>query len=250
LDWLTILIVATVAIGGLWNVYEANAPMIEVVPRFTLSDGPLNWLRQNDPTTYYIDVPISTAWHQGILSREFYWINAWYGWELLSTPQSDWNMTIPADSSHGKYLIVPDIVPPIENNARLLTSISHHNIYLLRDSLPYTFVYNPTDPQPAEVTEAAARWPNPNELDVRAIATADETLVVQVMSYPGWSVSVDGSAQPLLDASGFLAVAAQPGRHTYRFSFSPLSAKLGLICSMLAIGLLIVYGLRRRKPNR
>src|SRR5205814_2001693 len=58
------------------------------------------------------------------------------------------------------------------------------------------------------------------------------------VSFPGWTVRVDGVEQPLLRADRiFRAVQLAPGEHEVLFEYKPLSFRLGGLLSLLAIGL-------------
>jgi uncharacterized membrane protein YfhO len=87
-------------------------------------------------------------------------------------------------------------------------------------------------------------------VSVTATAQAGDYVVALVNHYPGWSVTVDGAQQALLNVSGYLGAAAQPGPHTYRFVFSPPSVMLGLAISLITACGLIGYSVWGRTTAR
>jgi Bacterial membrane protein YfhO len=94
----------------------------------------------------------------------------------------------------------------------------------------------------------------PNGLELNASAVEPSVLVLSQIDYPGWKAFVDGRAVALTRANyAFPAILIPPGRHQVRFSFDPLTFKLGLALSVLAATILIVMVLRgtdRSNPHR
>src|SRR5207248_5912998 len=78
----------------------------------------------------------------------------------------------------------------------------------------------------------------PNRVAVEASTLRIGYLVLADVSFPGWTVRVDGVEQPLLRADRiFRAVQLAPGEHEVLFEYKPLSFRLGGLLSLLAIGL-------------
>lgn len=250
LSLLALSIVVVIALSGLWDVFQANSRLITTAPRFTGGDKLLDWLQQTDRSTYYLNSPISNGWHQPIVRRGFYWINAWYAWGLREIPSDQWDITIPSLKINGKYLIVAAGQVPLEPDAKKIEEINGNVVYRLPSSPPFAFLYRDTA-LPEKTIEVSAQWTSPNELAMTADGQVGDSLVTMVNFYPGWSVIVDDRPQPVLNASGFLGVTAQPGVHTYRFTFSPLSFRMGLMMSGFALALVIglVFYQRRRPPG-
>jgi len=64
--------------------------------------------------------------------------------------------------------------------------------------------------------------------------------------YPGWKVKVDGKKSKILRADyTFRSVPLLAGEHTVKFYYDPLSFKLGLIISVVSLGLLAILTLRQ-----
>jgi uncharacterized membrane protein YfhO len=78
-----------------------------------------------------------------------------------------------------------------------------------------------------EGSQAAVTTWMPNRVEVSA--TGPGTLVLSEISYPGWSVTVDGQQSTIETAEGGLrAVRLDAGRHEVIFSFRPVSVYAGL----------------------
>jgi uncharacterized membrane protein YfhO len=77
-------------------------------------------------------------------------------------------------------------------------------------------------------------------------------LVLSELSYPGWRVTVDGAAAPLLEANGLLrAVALEAGTHQVELAYQPASVTVGLALSAatllaVVVGLALLAARRRR----
>ncbi|MCA1552994.1 MAG: YfhO family protein, partial [Chloroflexi bacterium] len=78
-------------------------------------------------------------------------------------------------------------------------------------------------------------------LSLRTRSAANGLLVFSEIAYPGWQVSVDGRAQPLLSADGVLmAVMLDAGEHDVQLTFDPDLVKIGAALS--GISLLLCLG--------
>jgi len=68
----------------------------------------------------------------------------------------------------------------------------------------------------------------------------DSILVVSQMFYPGWKARVDGKDVSVFPANfGLTAIAVNAGSHDIVFRFAPLSFKIGLIVSLLSVGITV-----------
>jgi hypothetical protein len=89
----------------------------------------------------------------------------------------------------------------------------------------------------------------PEEVAIEVTADRDCYLLVQDSYYPGWKVSVDGLARPVLMTDlGTRAVEVPAGRHSVVMKFAPTSLKFGLVASSVGIILGVIYATRRKKP--
>jgi O-antigen/teichoic acid export membrane protein len=98
--------------------------------------------------------------------------------------------------------------------------------------------------QPARVTSY-----EPNELFIEVDLPTAGYLVLADNYFPGWRAydtrpNLDEQEIPIYRANGtFRAVVLQPGQHSVRFKYTPLSIKLGLFVSFTAgVSLLLVLG--------
>ncbi len=77
-------------------------------------------------------------------------------------------------------------------------------------------------------------------------------LIVQDIYYPGWQATVDGGPGRILRTDmGFRAVPLESGRHRIVLEFRPKSFNIGLLLSLIGIGLSVLYATKakpRRKP--
>ncbi|WP_263452474.1 YfhO family protein [Hyalangium gracile] len=90
-------------------------------------------------------------------------------------------------------------------------------------------------------------------LEVEVDACDESYLVVSDSHYPGWRATLDGNATEIHRADFALrAVRVPPGPHRVRFEYAPLSFRVGLTVSLLALAGLVasVLGSARRQPPR
>jgi hypothetical protein len=81
---------------------------------------------------------------------------------------------------------------------------------------------------------------NINNIALEVNNPADGFLVLSEIYYPGWKAFVDGQPTKVLKADYALrAVQLPAGRHTVRFTFDPLSFKIGGLLSILGLGFLV-----------
>lgn len=90
----------------------------------------------------------------------------------------------------------------------------------------------------------------PDAVEVRAHLAADGYLVLLDTWYPGWEATVDGAPAPIYRAYSIVrAVFVPAGEHTVRFNYRPLSFRLGVALSGLALAITVVAWLRTRWPR-
>jgi hypothetical protein len=87
---------------------------------------------------------------------------------------------------------------------------------------------------------------------VLSVSTPTRALLVLTdLFWPGWRVSIDGEERRIQRADYlFRGVAVEPGRHTIRFWYDPLSVKLGFAISAATLVLLVVWAVARAYPMR
>jgi hypothetical protein len=143
------------------------------------------------------------------------------------------------------YVVPHAIVEPdgVRTLARLAAPAFDARTHAIVDESPAIV------PQPG-ATGTATLIRDDADVVVIAVETSGNALLVLTDThYPGWSVTVDGRATPLLRANYlFRAVALPGGAHEVRFAFRPRSFLLGVLLTLsaglCAVGLLVW----RRRP--
>jgi hypothetical protein len=111
-----------------------------------------------------------------------------------------------------------------------------------------------TGPATGAPSGASVTWQvrEPERLALAVNTPQPAILVLSELSYPGWRVTVDGAAAPLLEANGLLrAVALEAGSHQIELTYRPTSLTAGLVISaalLVAVvaGLAVLAARRRR----
>jgi len=76
----------------------------------------------------------------------------------------------------------------------------------------------------------------PSRVEVKVDAACKGMLILNDVYYPGWRVTVDGTSQTLYEAYGVVkGVVVDKGTHAVVFEYSPWSAKLGGLLSLLGL---------------
>lgn len=94
----------------------------------------------------------------------------------------------------------------------------------------------------------------PENFTIQVKTSANALLSLAHPDYPGWSATLDNQPVPILRAYGvFSAVAVPAGEHTVRFSYNPLSYRVGVLISLLTwVGLIAASAalwIRHRQDN-
>ena len=117
------------------------------------------------------------------------------------------------------------------------------------DPLASVLLSNPVDFAPStqfsgKVEEVVYR---PNHVTVKTFQEGDGFLVLMDSYFPGWTVTVDGREQLILQANHFYrAVQLDSGPHTLEFDYFPEGYKEGLVVSAIALLILMVLPLWNR----
>jgi len=81
----------------------------------------------------------------------------------------------------------------------------------------------------------------PNHVTVKTSQEGNGFLVLMDSYFPGWTVTVDGEEQPVLQGNHFYrAVQLGPGQHTLEFAYMPEGFRLGLVISSACLSLIII----------
>lgn len=80
-----------------------------------------------------------------------------------------------------------------------------------------------------------------NEINIDVNTDANKLLFLSDTYYPGWKASVDGKEAKIYRADyAFRAIVVPKGHHLVKFSYDPLSFRIGYSITLLSIGLLII----------
>lgn len=94
----------------------------------------------------------------------------------------------------------------------------------------------PASPSPETSSSAVIVYQQPQELKIEANLAANGYLVLLDTFYPGWVATLDGQPIPIYRANYIVrAVFVPAGQHVINFEYRPLSFKLGLGLSLLAL---------------
>ncbi len=95
----------------------------------------------------------------------------------------------------------------------------------------------------ADTESAVVTTFTPNRLSMRVNAVADGLLLLSEIDYPGWRASVDGVLTPITRVDSVLrGVPISAGAHTVEMRFDPMSFKIGIAMSLVAL-LIFVGGM-------
>lgn len=242
--WATARVGATLLIAFLvWSaadVYSVNRRHIGARERYQPHYELIEWLRQSDPSVYYVSTG-QGGWHGAVVSNGIRYLDAWYGLEPILPAQGATNLR--PVRARPKYMALGNDQAPDQPH-ELARRFAQHSVWRLPRSLPFAFVVSNAllmDPaRGAELTAAEVRSlepvsATPNRIALQAEGVEGETLVVLTSAYRGWRATVDGRPAALRNVGGYLAVSLQGGAHRYEFTFSPTSFWVGLALSATTV---------------
>jgi hypothetical protein len=240
--------VAGVLLGFMaWSVndiYQTNRSAILRNDAFLAADHAASWLRQHDPSVYFVGD--FNSWHQAWLSNGLRYLNAWYHYEDIRRLDGMLNIRqVEARPNYWALSSDRQVSPDMGADPVAVQTIESVTLYQMPHSLPYAFlvadallkVQDQSELRRDDVTALAPYIPDPNRIELIAQAASGESLVALTTNYPGWRLTVDGRSAPLQNVGGYLAAEAQPGTHQYVFSYQPTSFYLGLFISLLCLTL-------------
>ncbi len=156
--------------------------------------------------------------------------------------------------------LVPDtgieIIPDEDQQlARVKTAFDPERSVVLAEPLVATEVTEAKVPSSMNAARPQVTWVSKrtNDFDLKVDADRSSMLVVSQVYYPGWKAYVDGHAVSVVPADQALSAIPIPaGSHAVRFSFDPLSFKLGLALTLAAALLALAlswHGLKHAASN-
>ena len=88
----------------------------------------------------------------------------------------------------------------------------------------------------------------PESIEISTSSTTPAILVLADQYFPGWNATVDGQPTEILPADHALrAVYVPSGSHTIRFTYDPLSFRLGTIATLLALATIAALWFRQTR---
>lgn len=204
----------------------------------------MRWLRQYDLSTYYVRFNPNNSMHDAVLSSNLYFMDAWY--HFLDIRKFDGMLNRRNVQGRPNYVVQTVAEPAPETPAEIIYQIKDINVFYLAESLPYAFSVKNIELQKgseagelkhSDVLPLTPYVDGPNQLEIITSGQPDDLLVVMITNYPGWKAIVDGKPLLMQNVGGYLAVDMLPGVHKYVFSFQPRSVYIGLIISLLFVGL-------------
>lgn len=224
---------------SLSDVYRVNQRFsMHPNPRLAVARDTLGWLRQMDPTPFYVDLGGQYFWANWMAyayEYEMPVINLHYN-RRVRTFDEQLESASPFHAQAKYYLLNQD--QPAPPGVILLATVNGVNVYQNPNALPYAFsVANPAGPiTTTTATPHRAALDGPNRIIVRAAGeSGGGRLVVLGSDYPGWRLRVDGEPAALQPLNGYLGAALLPGEHSYVFEFRPPLHAIGLAISLLSL---------------
>lgn len=250
LRWLVVT-AASVVLGGLilWSVgdvFSTNARPTRTREHYAPAFEVMRWLRSYDLSDYY--VRSGNDWHAAILSNGLRYLEAWYHFSDIRRDDDQVNTRgVFARPNYVVWSAAAPLQRPEWPDPLPVKNFETHTVYRLPHSLPLAFTASKsqlTDSSQPElkredVTALTPFFPGPNDVEVIAPGNPDSLLVLMITRYPGWTVKVNGREQPLENVGGYMAVELQPGTHKYEFAFRPRSFFMGLLVSLLSLGVVV-----------
>lgn len=101
---------------------------------------------------------------------------------------------------------------------------------------------------PTGKAEARIADYQPTYVKIAANTSQPGFLVLSDAYYPGWTAYLNGATVPILRANyAFRAVKLSEGNNALEFKYEPLSLYLGSAITLIALFILILFSMRKRK---
>ncbi len=231
---------------GVYDTYQTNHVHIFLEEDYQPAYRVTQWLKQYDNSDYYVRHNPVGSWHLAMLSSRLKYIDAWYHWtdiRRFDDPQLN-NRPVEATPL---YFIQSSQDKPPEGRWQIVKEIEGNAIYKMSDSLPIAFktpliTLQANENEKLKNGDVIALTPffiKNDAIEIIANGSTEDVLVVLVTHYPGWQVKVDGRNAVLDQAGGYLAVKMKEGTHRYQFEFHPTLFYLGLIISLVCLGIIL-----------
>jgi 4-amino-4-deoxy-L-arabinose transferase-like glycosyltransferase len=224
-----------------FDVFSINSTILYPAPQYEPAYAATRWIREHDPGDFFVYRDPNNGWWDAIIGQKMVFLDSWYHFDDIH--QGEYGPSDHRVAPRPHYLMQAASNPaPTDPGTERIYDRDGVAIFRLPESLPLAFVVDEdrlSDLEHTltldEVSPLTPFFPTPNRAEVIIDGKAAQKLVLLVTAYPGWTLEVDGRAQPLSDISGNLAASVQPGVHRYAFSFRPASFIFGLTISLIAL---------------
>jgi hypothetical protein len=172
-------------------------------------------------------------------SNTKYWIDS----EALTPYLDNYPVVLPnrvkiLDGVLPRAYLVPRMKVPNEDG-HLLNTYYKESFDPLKEVLLYKAVDFKESPHFKGTVEHVGY--RPNHVTVKTSQEGNGFLVLMDSYFPGWTVTVDGEEQPVLQGNHFYrAVQLGPGQHTLEFDYIPEGFRMGLVISSTCVFLIII----------
>ncbi len=225
------------------DVFMTNRPIAQTVERDINAFAAMTWLRQTDPTVFYTRHNPDNAAYAAANANELRLIQIWYHYRDIRNPDS--HSPFRPVTGNPKYQVQSMLHDTLPEQSDLIYEKDGYGVYQSRTSLPFAFLIDKAtlaggaaagEVTRQEVAEQTAYMPGPNQVEIVASSRGGETLIALVTDYPGWQLWVDGRRADKYEVSGYLAADTLPGTHEYVFKFISLPFRVGLLISLVCLG--------------
>jgi hypothetical protein len=227
---------------------ELFAPLMPIDPN---TDRALRWLRSADDGVYYVHLS------QGLDAYNTYnhrvrFFNMDEGWKPDALP-TYFGVFGQLEATPRYQVMAQGDPPPYPYNEIVYQEAV--TIYDVRDPIPFAYtVDEATLTIPMPITADQVRPVEPMAISTNRMAfgvasdDAGEYLVVSVIAFPGWRVTTELGPTPLQPVGRYLGVELLPGAHIYTFYYSFRPFWIGLMITLLTLGMCLVWGLGLPAP--
>ena len=231
-------------IVGVWDEFNTNGQFINTEEEYAPAYQVMEWLRNYDSSEYYVRNNPTNGWLYAVISSKLRFIDAWYHWSDIR--KFDGQINHRSVQAKPNYIVqAPSEPVQTENGAYIIQQINDYDIYYLPESLPMAFSVDYStlveddagELRKSDVAPLTPYFSGTNAVEIIAQAKAGEELVLLVTKYPGWKLTVDGKPAEIENVGGYLATRMLDGIHLYRFVFRPIPFYVGLVISLISLGI-------------
>ncbi len=261
------IIVASMGMGllvllmaaGIWDEFNTNGKYVNTEDDYAPAYQIMGWLRNYDNSEFYVRNNPVNGWLYPVISSNLRFIDAWYHWSDIR--KFDGQINQRGVQAKPNYVVqTPEEPAPTDIGTTLIKEIEGYNIYYLPESLPMAFniaysdleIDGADELQRSDVKALTPFFSGTNAVEIIADGDPQQELVLLVTEYPGWKVTIDDRPAEIENVGGYMATRMESGVHQYRFAFVPVTFYIGLVISLISLGIgvyliLADYQLSRRR---